>query len=124
MKRSTQQVHAQFKMHRSRRADFINPIFENDIQKSTSVESLRLQKQTTNRTEEGTGHSGGNSWNQSKPLNSEKAKPAQRSIRALLALVIIVCLISLVALLLTLLMLSGKIGSANEGQCTNSLMLE
>ncbi|KAL9982653.1 hypothetical protein ACROYT_G004723, partial [Oculina patagonica] len=88
-------------MHVSPKRHFINPVFEDDIHKTTSVESLQLQKQIRNHTED-------------KPFNSGKANLAQGSNRSLLALVIVVCLISLVALLLTLLMLSGKLSSVNE----------
>ena len=57
--------------------------------------------------------------NQTEGETGEKAKSTRGSNRAVLALIIIVSLISLTALLLTLLMLSGRIGPANEGQCTN-----
>lgn len=57
--------------------------------------------------------------NQTEEETDEKAKSTRGLNRALLALIIIVSFISLTDLLLTLLMLSGKIGPANEGKCTN-----
>ena len=108
-------------MEASRGTYFVNPIFEEDKNMTTSVESMQLQKRITNRTEEVPRHSDvkNQAWNLYEELDFGKEKPAPGSNRALLSLVIIVCLISLTALLLTLLMLFGKISPANEGQCKN-----
>ena len=94
-----------------------NPAYDEDEDKPTLLQFRQMKEMTNQRNE--FGHSNHDHCNRSEVPNPGKARPAQGSNRALFVLVIILCLISLVALLLTLLMLVGKMGSSNEGQCTD-----